>query len=85
MLNPEKIIEVVPDASQSKTLSPPSTHDPEGETRVMSNGVINTQSRTESRTELLPGATAELSAQETTAGPLRMGLALLMSCWGCLP
>ena len=53
----------------------------------MSNGVINTQSRTESRTELLPGATdrepaAELSAQETTAGPLRMGLALLMIVLG---
>ena len=82
MLNPEKITEVVPDASPSKTLSPPSAHDPEGETRVMSNGVINTQSRTESRTELLPGATAELSAQETTAGPLRMGLALLMIVLG---
>ena len=87
MLNPEKITEVVPDASPSKTLSPPSAHDPEGETRVMSNGVINRQARTESRTELLSGATdqepaAELSAQETTAGPLRMGLALLMIVLG---
>ena len=77
----------MPNASQSKTLSPPSAPDPEGETGVMSNGVINTQSRTESRTELLSGATdqepaAELSAQETTAGPLRMGIALRMIVLG---
>jgi hypothetical protein len=39
-MNPEKITEVVPDASPSETLSPPSARDPEGETRVMSNGVI---------------------------------------------
>src|SRR5262249_9358927 len=75
MLNPEKVTEVVPDASPSKTLSPPSTRDPEGETNVMSNGVIDGQSTTESRTKLLPGVTdgepgAELSAEETTAGPL---------------
>ena len=56
-MNPEKITEVVPDASPSETLSPPSARDPEGETRVMSNGVIDGESRTESRTELLPRAT----------------------------
>ena len=87
MSNPEKITEVVPVASPSETLSPPSARDPEGETRVMSNGVIDGESRTESRTELLPGATdrepaAELSAEETTAGPLRMPLALLLIALG---
>src|SRR5262249_6697840 len=87
MLNPEKITEVVPDASPWKTLSPPSARDPEGETKVMSNGVIDGQSTTESLTKLPPGATdreaaAELSAEETTAGPLRMGLALLMIALG---
>ena len=84
---PEKITEVVPDASPSETLSPPSVPEPEGATRIMSNGVINGQSRTESRIELLPGATdrepaAELSAEETTAGPLRMRLALLLIALG---
>jgi hypothetical protein len=87
MLNPEKITEVVPDASPSKTLSPSSARDPEGETKVTSNGVIDGQSRTEPRTGLLPGATdrepaAELSTQETTAGPLRMEFALLMIALG---
>jgi hypothetical protein len=86
-MNPEKITEVVPDASPSETLSPPSARDPEGETRVMSNGVIDGQSRTESRTELLPRATdrepaAELSAEETTAGPLPARLALLLIALG---
>jgi hypothetical protein len=80
-MNPEKIAEVMPDASPSETLSPPSARDPEGETRVMNGGVVDGQSRTESRTELLPGATdrepaAELSAEETTAGP-RLALLLI--------
>ena len=53
----------------------------------MSNGVIDGQSRTELRTELLPGATdrepaAELSAEETTAGPLPPRLALLLIALG---
>ena len=83
----EKITEVVPDASPSETLSPPSAHDPEGEIRVMSNGVIDGHSRTESRTELLPRATdgepaAELSAEETAAGPLPARLALLLIALG---
>jgi hypothetical protein len=83
-MNPEKITEVVPDASPSETLSPPSARDPEGETRVLNNGVVDGQSRTESRTELLPPATdrepaAELSAEETTAGPW---LALLLIALG---
>jgi hypothetical protein len=83
-MNLEKITELVPDASPSETLSPPSARDPEGETRVMNNGVIDGQSRTESRTELLPRATdrepaAELSAEETTAGPW---LALLLIALG---
>jgi len=87
MSNPEKITEAVPGASPSETLSPPSARDPEGETRVMSNGVINGQSRTELRTELPPGATdrqpaAELSVEETTAGPLRMPLAPLLIALG---
>ncbi len=86
-MNPEKITEVVPDASPSETLSPPSARDPEGETRVMSNGVIDGESRTESRTELLPRATdrepaAELSAEETMAGPLPARLALLLIALG---
>jgi len=85
--NPENITEVAPDASPSEKLSPPSARDREGETRVMSNGVIDGQSRTESRTELLPGATdrepaAELSAEETTAGPLPARLALLLIALG---
>ena len=87
MSNPGKITEVVPDVSLSETFSPPSAREPEGATRAMSNGVINGQSRTGSRTELLPGATdqepaAELSAEETTAGPLRMPLALLLIALG---
>ena len=82
MSNPEKITEVVGDASPSETLSPPGASDLESETRV-----IDGQARTQSRTELLPGATdrepvAELSAEETTAGPLRMGLALLLIVLG---
>jgi hypothetical protein len=86
-MNPEKITEVVPDASPSETLSPPSARDPEGETRVMSNGVIDGHSRTESPTELLPRATdrepaAELSAEETTAGPLPALLAPLLIALG---
>jgi hypothetical protein len=86
-MNPEKITEVVPDASPSETLSPPTARDPEGETRVMNNGVIDGQSRTESRTELLPRVTdrepaAELSAEETTAGPLPVRLALLLIALG---
>ena len=86
-MNPEKITEVVPDASPSETLSPPTARDPEGETRVMNNGVIDGQSRTESRTELLPRVTdrepaAELSAEETTAGPLPARLALLLIALG---
>jgi hypothetical protein len=86
-MNPEKITEVVPDASPSETLSPPSARDPEGETRVMSNGVIDGQSRAESRTELLPRATdrepaAELSAEETAAGPLPARLGLLLIALG---
>src|SRR5258706_6355565 len=86
-MNPEKITEVVPDASQSETLSPPSARDPEGETRAMSNGVIDGESRTESRPELRPRATdrepaAELSAEETTAGPLPALLALLLIALG---
>jgi hypothetical protein len=49
--------------------------------------VIDGQSRTESRTELLPRATdrepvAELSAEETTAGPLPPRLALLLIALG---
>jgi hypothetical protein len=73
----------VPDASPSETLSPPSARDPEGETRIMSNGVIDG----ESRTELLPRATdrepaAELSAEETMAGPLPARLALLLIALG---
>ena len=86
-MNPEKITEVVPDARPSETLFPPSARDPEGETRVMSNGVIDGESRTESRTELLPRATdrepaAELSAEETTAGPLPARLSLLLIALG---
>ena len=82
MSSPEKITEVVGDASPSETLSPPSARDLESETRV-----IDGQARIQSRTELLPGATdrepvAELSAEETTAGPLRMGLALLLIVLG---
>jgi hypothetical protein len=85
--NPENITEVAPDASPPETLSPPSARDPEGETRVMSNGVIDGESRTESRTELLPRATdrepaAELSAEEATAGPLPTRLALLLIALG---
>jgi hypothetical protein len=85
--NPEKITEVLPDASPSETLSPPSARDPKGESRVMRNGVIDGQSRTESRTELLPAATdrepaAELSAEETSADPLRVRLALLLIVLG---
>ena len=53
----------------------------------MSNGVIDGESRTESRTELLPRATdrepaAELSAEETMAGPLPARLALLLIALG---
>jgi len=86
-MNPEKITEVVPDASPSETLSPPSARDLKGDTRVVNSGVIDGQSRTESRTELLPGATdrepaAELSAGETTAGPLPARLALLLIALG---
>jgi hypothetical protein len=86
-MNPEKITEVVLDASPSETLSPPSARDPEGVTRIMSNGVIDGHSRTESRTELLPRATdrepaAELSAEETTAGLLPALLALLLIALG---
>jgi hypothetical protein len=86
-MNPEKITEVVPDASPSEILSPPNARDPVGETRVMHSGVIDGQSGTESRTELLPRATdgepaAELSAEETTAGPLPARLALLLIALG---
>ena len=82
MSNPEKITEVVGDASPSEKLSPPRVRDLESET-----GVIDGQARTQSRTELLPGASdrepvAELSAEETTAGPLRMRLALLLIVLG---
>lgn len=83
-MNPERITEAVPDGSPSETLSPPSARDQEGETSVMNNGVVDGQSRTESRTELLPPTTdrepaAELSAEETTAGPW---LALLLIALG---
>lgn len=80
--NPEKITEVARDAGPSETVSPPSARDLENET-----GVIDGQAKTQSRTELLPGATdrepvAELSAGETTAGPLRLGLALFLIVLG---
>lgn len=83
-MNPEKITEAVPDASPPETLSPPSARDPDGETRIVNNGVIDGQSGTEPRTELLLRATdrepaAELSAEETTAGPW---LALLLIALG---
>jgi hypothetical protein len=85
--NPDKITGVVPDASPSETLSPPSAHDLKGESRVMRNGVIDGQSRTESRTGLLPAVTdrepaAELSAEETSADPLRVRVALLLIVLG---
>jgi hypothetical protein len=85
--NPEKITEVVPDANPSETLSHPNARDPEGETSVMSNGVIDGQSRIELRTELLLGATdrepaAELSAEETTEDALPAQLALLLIALG---
>jgi hypothetical protein len=49
--------------------------------------VIDGQSRTEARTELLPAATdrepaAELSAEETSADPLRVRFALLLIVLG---
>ena len=85
--NPEKVTDVVPGVSLSETPSPASAGDLEGETGVMRNGVIDGQLRTKSRTELLPGATdrkpaAELSAEDTTVGPLRMRLALLLIILG---
>jgi hypothetical protein len=80
MSNPEKIIDVVGDASPSETPSPPSARDL-SETRV-----IDGQATTQSRTELLPGAdrepVAELTAEETTADPLRIRLALLLIVLG---
>ena len=87
MSNPENITEVAPDASPLETLSPPSARNPEGETRVMNKGVIDAQSRAESRTELAPGATdrepaAELSAEETTEDQLRVRLARLLIALG---
>jgi hypothetical protein len=87
MSNPENITEVAPDVSPSETLSPPSARNPEGETRVMSNGVIDAQSRAESRTELPSGATdrepaAELSAEETMEDQLRVRLARLLIALG---
>jgi hypothetical protein len=82
MSSPEKITEVARDASPSETVSPPSARDLESET-----GVIDGQARTQSRTELLPGATdrepaAEPSAEETTTDPVRVGLALLLIVLG---
>jgi hypothetical protein len=82
MSNPEKFAEVAGDARPSEALSPPSARDPESETRV-----IDGQAGTQSQTELLPAATdrepvAEPSVEETTAGPLRVGLALLLIVLG---
>jgi hypothetical protein len=78
--NPDKITGVVPDASPSETLSPPSAHDLKGESRVMRNGVIDGQSRTESVADREPAA--ELSAEETSADPLRVRFALLLIVLG---
>jgi hypothetical protein len=83
MSNAEKLTEVVGDVSPSESLSPPSARDLESETRV-----VDEQARTQSRTELLPGTTdrepfaEQLSAEETTADPLRIGLALLLIVLG---
>jgi hypothetical protein len=82
---PEKII--VPDVSPWERPSPLRVRVLEGVTKVMRNGVIDGQSRTESRTKLLPGATdresaAELPAEDTTAGPLRRRLARLLIILG---
>jgi hypothetical protein len=81
MSSPAKITEVVPDARPSEALSPP------GDSKVMRNGVINGQSRMESRTELLSTATdrepaAEFSAEETSGDPLRARFALLLIVLG---
>ncbi len=81
MSNPEPITEGVPDTSPEMG-SPPSARDPEDETKVMSNGVTDAQSRTEMRTELLPVATAgvpaaELSAEAEDQLRVRLGLRLI--------
>ncbi len=86
MSNPEPIAEAVPDTSPEMG-SRPSARDPEDETKVMSNGVTDAQSRTEMRTELLPVATArvpaaELSAQATTEDQLRVRLGLRLIALG---
>jgi hypothetical protein len=85
--NPEKVAEVVQDVSPSETPSPSSARDPEGETGVMRNDVIDGQMRAESGNELLRGATdreptAESFEEDTTAGLLRTGLALLLIVLG---
>jgi len=79
-LSPEKITEVVRDASPSETPPASSARDLESETRV-----IDGQARTESRTESLPEPkateaehVAELFGEETAVDPPRMGLALLL-------
>jgi hypothetical protein len=80
MLNPEKITEVVRDASPPETPPAPNTSELESETRA-----IDGQARTESRTEWQPDPkateaehVAELSGEETAVDPPRMGLALLL-------
>ena len=80
ILSPEKITEVVRDASPSETPPALSTRELESETRA-----IEGQTRTESRTEPLPEPkateaehVAELSGEETAVDPPRMGLALLL-------
>ena len=86
MSNPEPIAEAVPDTSPEMG-SRPSARDPEDETKVMSNGVTDAQSRTETRTELLPVATAgvpvaELSAEATMEDQLRVRLGLRLIALG---
>jgi hypothetical protein len=82
MLSPDKITEVVRDASPPETLPSPSARDLERETSV-----IDGRARPESLTESLPEPeaiehVAEPSVEETAAGPLRMGLALLLIVLG---
>jgi hypothetical protein len=87
ILNPEKITEVMPNVSPPETPSPPSARDLEGENSVMRDSVIDEQSRTQSRTEMLPGATegeptVGLSAADTATDLLWIGLAMLLIILG---
>ena len=83
MPNLETNTEVASEVSPSEMSAPPSERDPEGESGFLSNGMIDAQPGTESRTELVSVESdqeraAAQFAEETRDDQLRLRLALLL-------